>query len=231
MKFSKEVFTIKQIPKVVWSSEDSFNLKPKPLTFIFLVFGLFLFGLGESLLITSGAGVGPYTVLAQGISNLTDWSIGLSTFVISIFVLVLWIPLKQKPGMGTILNAFIIALTIEFSVYYLPYPESYPLQVLQVVIGVLTIGLGSGFYLISNLGAGPRDGLMIGLQRISNMPIYSIRTTIEISVVIIGSLCLLNNIDKLLGEVVGLGTAIFALGIGPSVALGITLVGKLSKQA
>ena len=231
MKFSKEVFTIKKIPKVVWSSEDSFNLKPKPLTFIFLVFGLFLFGLGESLLITSGAGVGPYTVLAQGISNLTDWSIGLSTFVISIFVLVLWIPLKQKPGMGTILNAFIIALTIEFSVYYLPYPESYPLQVLQVVIGVLTIGLGSGFYLISNLGAGPRDGLMIGLQRISNMPIYSIRTTIEISVVIIGSLCLLNNIDKLLGEVVGLGTAIFAFGAGPSVALGITLVGKLSKQA
>ena len=231
MKFSKEVFTIKQIPKVVWSSEDSFNLKPKPLTFIFLVFGLFLFGLGESLLITSGAGVGPYTVLAQGISNLTDWSIGLSTFVISIFVLLLWIPLKQKPGMGTILNAFIIALTIEFSVYYLPYPESYPLQVLQVVIGVLTTGLGSGFYLISNLGAGPRDGLMIGLQRISNMPIYSIRTTIEISVVIIGSLCLLNNIDKLLGEVVGLGTALFALGIGPSVALGITLVGKLSKQA
>ena len=230
MKFSKEVFTIKKIPKVVWSSEDSFNLKPKPLTFIFLVFGLFLFGLGESLLITSGAGVGPYTVLAQGISNLTDWSIGLSTFVISIFVLLLWIPLKQKPGMGTILNAFIIALTIEFSVYYLPYPESYPLQVLQVVIGVLTIGLGSGFYLISNLGAGPRDGLMIGLQRISNMPIYSIRTTIEISVVIIGSLCLLNNIDKLLGEVVGLGTAIFAFGAGPSVALGITLVGKLSKQ-
>ena len=230
MKFSKEVFTIKKIPKVVWSSEDSFNLKPKPLTFVFLVFGLFLFGLGESLLITSGAGVGPYTVLAQGISNLTDWSIGLSTFVISIFVLVLWIPLKQKPGMGTILNAFIIALTIEFSVYYLPYPESYPLQLLQVVIGVLTIGLGSGFYLISNLGAGPRDGLMIGLQRISNMPTYSIRTTIEISVVIIGSLCLLNNIDKLLGEVVGLGTAIFAFGAGPSVALGITLVGKLSKQ-
>tara|TARA_B110000967_G_scaffold106265_1_gene108972 strand:+ start:427 stop:1122 length:696 start_codon:yes stop_codon:yes gene_type:complete len=230
MKFSKEVFTIKKIPQVSWSSKDSFNLKPKPITFTFLVFGLFLFGLGESLLITSGAGVGPYTVLALGIQNLTGWSIGFSTFVISIFVLILWIPLKQKPGMGTILNAFIIALTIEFSVYYLPYPEYYPLQVLQVVIGVLTIGLGSGFYLISNLGAGPRDGLMIGLQRISNMPIYSIRTTIEISVVIIGSLCLLNNVSKLLGEVLGLGTAIFALGIGPAVALGITLVGKLSKQ-
>ena len=168
--------------------------------------------------------------MAQGISNLSSWSIGLSTFVISIFVLLLWIPLKQKPGMGTILNAFIIALTIEFSVYYLPYPQYYPLQVLQVVIGVLTIGIGSGFYLIANLGAGPRDGLMIGLQKISNLPIYSIRTSIEVSVVIIGSLCLLNNIEKLLGEVVGLGTAIFALGIGPSVALGITIVGRLSKK-
>ena len=228
MKLSSEIFSIKKIPNVVWSSEDSFNLKPKPLTFLFLVFGLFLFGLGESLLITSGAGVGPYTVLALGISNLTDWSIGLSTLVISIFVLLLWIPLKQKPGMGTILNAFIIALTIEFSVYYLPYPEYYPMQVLQVVIGVLTRGLGSGFYLISNLGAGPRDGLMIGLQKISNLPIYSIRTAIEISVVVLGSICLLNNIDKLLGEVVGLGTVIFALGIGPSVALGLYLVNKFS---
>ena len=231
MKLISETFTIKKIPKVVWSSEDSFDLKPKPLTFIFLVFGLFLFGLGESLLITSGAGVGPYTVLAQGISNLTNWSLGLSTFVISVFVLMLWIPLKQKPGMGTILNAFIIALTIEFSVYFLPYPEYYPLKVLQVVIGVFTIGIGSGFYLICNLGAGPRDGLMMGLQKVTNMPIYSIRTTIEISVVILGSIFLLNNLDKLLGEVVGLGTVIFALGIGPSVALGITIVGRFSKKA
>ena len=230
MKLILDTFTIKKIPKVLWSSDDSFNLKPKPLTFIFLVFGLFLFGLGESLLITSGAGVGPYTVLAQGISNLTNWSLGLSTFVISIFVLMLWIPLKQKPGMGTILNAFIIALTIEFSVYFLPYPEYYPLKVLQVIIGVLTIGFGSGFYLICNLGAGPRDGLMIGLQKVTNRPIYSIRTAIEVSVVVLGSICLLNNLDKLLGEVVGLGTVIFALGIGPSVALGITIVGKLSKQ-
>ena len=172
MKLLRETFTIKEIPKTSWSSEDSYNLKPKPTTFILLVFGLFLFGLGESLLITSGAGVGPYTVLAQGISNLTDWSLGFSTFVISIFVLLLWIPLKQKPGMGTILNAFIIALTIEFSVFYLPYPQTYFLQVLQVVIGVLIIGLGSGFYLICNLGAVPRDCLMIGLQKLTNMRIY-----------------------------------------------------------
>jgi len=221
MKLFSLAFSIKKIPKVTWSSKDAFNLKPKPLTLIFLVFGLFLFGLGESLLITSGAGVGPYTVLAQGISNHTGWSIGLSTFVISIFVLLMWIPLKQKPGMGTILNAFIIALTIEFSVYYLPYPETYPMQILQVVVGVLIIGIGSGFYLIANLGAGPRDGLMIGLQKKTNLPIYSIRTIIEVSVVIVG---------WLLGGVVGLGTAIFAFGIGPSVALGLSMVGKASKK-
>ena len=220
MKLFSLALSIKKIPKVTWSSEDVFNLKPKPLTLIFLVFGLFLFGLGESLLITSGAGVGPYTVLAQGISNHTGWSIGLSTFVISIFVLLLWIPLKQKPGMGTILNAFIIALTIEFSVFYLPYPETYPMQILQVVVGVLIIGIGSGFYLIANLGAGPRDGLMIGLQKKTNLPIYSIRTIIEVSVVIVG---------WLMGGVVGLGTAIFAFGIGPSVALGLSMVGKASK--
>jgi len=221
MKLFSLALSIKKIPKVTWSSEDAFNLKPKPLTLILLVFGLFLFGLGESLLITSGAGVGPYTVLAQGISNHTGWSIGLSTFVISIFVLLMWIPLKQKPGMGTILNAFIIALTIEFSVYYLPYPETYPMQVLQVVVGVLIIGIGSGFYLIANLGAGPRDGLMIGLQKTTNLPIYSIRTIIEVSVVIVG---------WLMGGVVGLGTAIFAFGIGPSVALGLSMVGKASKK-
>jgi len=221
MKLFSLAFSIKKIPKVTWSSEDTFNLKPKLLTLIFLVFGLFLFGLGESLLITSGAGVGPYTVLAQGVSNLTGWSIGLSTFVISIFVLLMWIPLKQKPGMGTILNAIIIALTIEFSVYYLPYPETYPMQILQVVVGVLIIGIGSGFYLIANLGAGPRDGLMIGLQKKTNLPIYSIRTIIEVSVVIVG---------WLMGGVVGLGTAIFAFGIGPSVALGLSMVGKASKK-
>ena len=158
MKLFSETFTIKTIPKVAWSSEDSFNLKPKPLTFIFLVFGLFLFGLGESLLITSGAGVGPYTVLAQGISNLTDWSIGFSTFVISIFVLFMWIPLRQKPGVGTILNAIFISIVIDLSLFILPYPKEFIFQLIQVIIGILIIGIGSGYYLTANLGPGPRDG-------------------------------------------------------------------------
>ena len=114
MKLFSETFTIKKIPKVVWSSEDSFNLKPKPLTFIFLVFGLFLFGLGEALLISSGIGVSPWTVFAQGVKNITGWSIGFATFIISIFVMILWVPLRQMPGFGTIMNIIIIPERTDF---------------------------------------------------------------------------------------------------------------------
>ena len=185
-----------------------------------MVFGLFLFGLGESLLIASGAGVSPWTVLAQGVSQHTNFSIGFSTFLISVVVLLVWIPLKQKPGMGTILNALILAAVIDISLPHLPNPSSYLYQILQVTIGVVIVGLGSGFYLIANLGAGPRDGLMIGLQKKTNLPIVSIRTILETSAVAVG---------WLMGGVVGLGTAIFAFGIGPAVALGLYLVGKIAK--
>jgi len=131
--------------------------------------------------------------------------------------LLLWIPLKQKPGIGTILNVIIIALVLDYSLPYLPNPENYGLKVLQVIIGVLITGLGSGFYLISNLGPGPRDGLMTGIQRIIGKPIALIRTIIEVCVVFFG---------WLLGGTAGLGTVIFALGIGPAVAVGIYFVNK-----
>ena len=220
MKLFSLLFSIKKVPQVFWSSKDPFNLRPSLTTFVFLVFGLFLFGLGESLLIASGAGTSPWTVLAQGVSQHTNFSIGFSTFLISVVVLLVWIPLKQKPGMGTILNALILAAVIDISLPHLPNPSSYLYQILQVTIGVVIVGLGSGFYLIANLGAGPRDGLMIGLQKKTNLPIVSIRTILETSAVAVG---------WLMGGVVGLGTAIFAFGIGPAVALGLYLVGKIAK--
>ena len=133
------------------------------------------------------------------------------------FGLLFWIPKKQKPGIGTILNAIIIALVLDYTLPYLPNPENYEFKVLQVIIGVLITGLGSGFYLIANLGPGPRDGLMTGVQRITGKPIALIRTVIEITVVFFG---------WLLGGTAGLGTIIFALGIGPAVAIGIFLVSK-----
>jgi len=220
MKFLVTIFTIKKIPVVSWSSYDILNFKPKLITLLYLNFGLILFGLGETLLITANAGVSPWTVLAQGLSFKTDYSIGVTTFFVSIGVLFLWIPLKQKPGIGTILNTIIVSVVIDISLPYLPNPESIFLQLLQIIFAVIIVGLGSGFYLIANLGPGSRDGLMTGLQRITNKPISLIRAIIEISVVIIG---------WYLGGVVGIGTIVFALGIGPLVSAGLFTVSKIIK--
>ena len=209
---------IKKIPKVNWSSEKPLNFKPKFSTFFFLCFGLSLFGLGEGLLIVSFTGASPWSVLAQGISLNVNLSIGTITLLISIVVLLLWIPLRQKPGMGTILNALIIAIMIDLCIKYVPTPSNYIYQLILAVISVIMVGIGGGIYLVSNLGAGPRDGLMIGLQKITNFPIAVVRATLEISVVSIG---------WYLGGTVGVGTLFFAFGIGPCVALGLFLVDKI----
>ena len=208
---------IKKIPKVKWSSEKPFNFKPKFSTFFFLCLGLSLFGLGEGLLIVSFTGASPWSVLAQGISLNVNLSIGTITLLISVAVLILWIPLGQKPGMGTIFNALIIAIMIDLCIKYVPTPSNYIHQLLLAVISVIMVGIGGGIYLVSNLGAGPRDGLMIGLQKLTNFPIAVVRATLEISVVSIG---------WYLGGTVGVGTLLFAFGIGPCVALGLYLVDK-----
>ncbi len=210
--------TIKKIPKVSWSSDETFNLKPKLSTLFFLCFGLTLFGLGEGLLIVSFIGASPWSVLAQGISLNVNLTIGTITLLISIGVLIMWIPLSQKFGMGTIFNALIIALMIDLCVKFVPTPTNYLSQLILAVISVLIVGIGGGIYLVSNLGAGPRDGLMIGLQKKTGLPIALVRAIIEISVVSIG---------WYLGGTVGIGTLLFAFGIGPCVALGLYLVDKI----
>jgi uncharacterized protein len=209
--------SIKNVPKVSWSSDKPFNLKPKISTSIFLCFGLVLFGLGEGLLIVSTAGASPWSVLAQGIYLNFGLSIGIITILISIGVLILWIPLNQKPGIGTILNALIIGLMIDICIKFVPIPENFIAQLIMAFIAVLTVGLGGGIYLVANLGAGPRDGLMIGLQKKTNLPIAAVRGTLEITVMSVG---------WYLGGTVGLGTLLFAFGIGPAVALSLYIVGK-----
>jgi len=209
---------IKNIPKVSWSSEKPYNFRPKFSTFFFLCFGLVLFGLGEGLLIVSFTGASPWSVLAQGISLNVDLSIGTITLLISITVLILWIPLGQKPGMGTIANALIIALMIDLCIKFVPTPSNYIQQLILAAVSVITVGIGGGIYLVSNLGAGPRDGLMIGLQKITNFPIAVVRATLEITVVSVG---------WYLGGTVGAGTLLFAFGIGPSVAFALNLVDKI----
>ena len=209
---------IKNIPSVSWSSDKPLNLKPKFLTSFYLCVGLIIFGLGEGLLIVSSSGASPWSVLAQGLFLNIGFSVGLITIFISIAVLLLWFPLKQKPGIGTILNALIIGLMIDACIRYVPTPENYFNQVLLGAIAVVTVGLGGGIYLVANLGAGPRDGLMVGLQKLTNFPIAAVRGTLEISVVSVG---------WYLGGTVGIGTILFAFGIGPCVALGLFLVNRL----
>jgi len=186
-----------------------------------LCLGLFLFGLGESLIITASVGMSPWTVLAEGLSITTGLSIGALTFLISLAVLLLWIPLKQQAGIGTILNVIIIAAVIEWSLPYLPHPETYSIKILQSILGTLLVGLASGIYLIANLGPGPRDGLMTGCQRVTNLPIAWVRVFLEITVISVG---------WTLGGTIGLATLIFAFGVGPAVSLGLYLIASISKK-
>ena len=210
--------SIKNIPKVYWSSNDSFNLKPKFSTSFFLIFGLTIFGFGEGLLILSTTGNSPWSVLAEGISNISNLSIGAATFLVSVTVLFFWIFLKQKPGLGTIFNIIIISGMIDVTLYFFDAPQSILFKYILAIFSVILVGLGSGIYLVANLGPGPRDGLMTGLTKVTNLPIALVRTCLEISVVIVG---------WYLGGTIGVGTLIFAFGIGPCVALGLYLVNKL----
>ncbi|MDA8842528.1 hypothetical protein N9M95_01265 [Candidatus Pelagibacter bacterium] len=208
---------IKNIPIVSWSSDKSLNFKPKLSTSFFLIFGLVIFGLGEGLLILSTTGNSPWSVLAEGISNTTSLSIGAATFFISVSVLFLWIFIKQKPGLGTIFNIIIIAGMIDITLSFFDAPSSIWMKYFLAFFSVLLVGLGSGIYLVTNLGPGPRDGLMTGLTKLTNLPIALVRAFLEISAVLAG---------WYLGGMVGVGTLIFAFGIGPCVALGLFLVNK-----
>ena len=209
----------KKVPTVWWSSPDPMSLKPKWSTMAILVIGEFLFGLGDSLLIAAGIGNTPWTVLAEGISiSVQNWTIGEATLVVSAVVMFLWIPIKEIPGIGTILNAIIIALTIHVMVPILPQPESFAGSILMASSGIILVGIGSSMYLTANLGPGPRDGWMTGLQRVTGVPIGRVRITLEVSVLIIG---------VILGGTFGFGTILFAIAIGPVVASCLSIAGRI----
>jgi len=212
---------IKNIPKLSWSSKSPANFKPSLQTLFYLCLGLVFFGFGEGLLIVSSIGASPWNVLHQGIATYLNLSVGTIAFLVSFLVLLLWFFLNQKIGLGTIINFIIIAIMIDVTIYYFEKPEIFFLQFLMVVAGVLIIGFGTAMYLIANLGAGPRDGLMTGLQKKTNAPIALVRACIEITVVVLG---------WLLGGIAGIGTLLFAFGIGPAVAISLHSFSKLKKN-
>lgn len=211
---------IKNIPKLSWSSNSPTNFKPSLKTLFYLCLGLVFFGFGEGLLVVSGIGASPWNVLHQGIAINLGLSIGTIAFLVSFLVLMLWFFLDQKIGLGTIINFIIIAIMIDVTIYFFEKPLTFFSQSFVVFTGILIIGFGTAMYLIANLGAGPRDGLMTGLQKKTNYPIAPVRACIEIIVVLLG---------WFLGGIVGVGTLLFAFGIGPSVAISLYIFSKLKK--
>ncbi|MEK9805134.1 MAG: YitT family protein [Euryarchaeota archaeon] len=212
----------KNVPTTWWSADDPWTLKPRFSTMIMLIIGLIIFGAGDAVLISARLGNTPWTVLAEGIAENLDLSIGKSTFLVSLLVLLIWIPLREKPGIGTILNAILIAATIEFLLPILPTPETFSLQIIQVLAGIVLVAIGSGLYLTANLGPGPRDGTMTGLTKVTGIPIGRIRSGIEIFVIAIG---------WTLGGKFGIGTILFAILIGPCVAICLNMAGRLGKPS
>ena len=184
-----------------------------------LVIGLWLFGTGDALILASQLGGTPWSVLAQGLSMRTGFGIGWTTLGVSLCVLALWIPLREKPGLGTVMNILVIALALGITYPRVSTPESLIGQLALVFLGVGLIGVGSGFYLTSGHGPGPRDGWMTGLHRVSGWPVGRVRLLIEVTVLALG---------WLLGGIVGVGTAIFALLVGQSVAMGLALAQRVS---
>jgi len=211
----------KAVPTTWWSSSNPMSTRPRLSTMSILLVGEFLFGLGDAFLIVAGIGNTPWTVLAEGIALVIDWSIGKATFLVSAAVLLLWIPIKEIPGIGTLLNAIIIAATIELTVGRIPASDDILISLLQVCLGILLIGIGSAMYLTANLGPGPRDGWMTGLQRVTGVPIGRVRVTIEISVLVVG---------VLLGGTFGFGTVLFAFAIGPVVAVCLATAGRIGSE-
>lgn len=190
--------------------------RASPARLIRLFAGLWLFGTGEALLIVSQLGNGPWTVLAEGVSLHTPLTIGAATLVIGVLVLAGWIPLRERPGLGTICNVIVIGVSIDAMLLLLPEPEVVITRGISLLVGVALVGLGSGLYLTARLGPGPRDGWMTGLHRRFGWPLSRVRLGIEVTVLVLG---------WLLGGTVGVGTVVFALLIGPAVGRAVRLLG------
>jgi uncharacterized membrane protein YczE len=174
------------------------------------------------LLIQANIGNAPWTVLAEGVTLKSDLSIGWATFIISVFVLLLWIPLRERAGFGTLSNIVLIALFIQIGTMIFPEVNSIPLGITYDLIGIALVGFGSALYITCGLGPGPRDGAMTGIHQRTGIRVGRVRMGIEITVLVAG---------WSLGGTVGIGTALFALLIGQSVAIFLGLVARISRTS
>jgi uncharacterized membrane protein YczE len=175
-----------------------------------LLLGLFLYGMAIALMVRAGIGVSPWDVLTQGLVVQTGLPFGLLTNLIGVVVLLLWIPIRQKPGVGTVLNVLLIGPSAQFGLWLIPQQTVPWAQGLVYAAGLILLAIATGLYIGARLGPGPRDGLMTGLHRRTGLRIWIVRTGIEVTVLAIG---------WVLGGQVGIGTLAFALLIGPMINL------------
>ena len=207
------------VPQVPWTAAHRWDLSPKRVAI--LVFGLAIFGLGDGMIIQSGLGNAPWSVLAQGISLKSGLSIGTSTLIIGVLVLSLWIPLKERPGFGTLANILIISLFIEIGTKIFPLQEGVLTGLIFTFLGITLVGIGSALYITCGLGPGPRDGAMTGLHQRTGVRVGRVRLGLEVIVSIAGAA---------LGGTLGLGTLLFALFIGQSVAISFGTLARLTSK-
>jgi uncharacterized membrane protein YczE len=214
----------KTIPITSWRAKSSWGLFDKNQSLqriLILIIGLTLFGIGEAFLVVTSLGNSPWVVLSEGVSLNSNLNIGQATFVISLMVLFFWIPLRQKPGFGTIANIIVIAAAIEFGLWFIPEVSNIMLKIFYTLFGILLVGVGSAFYITCGLGTGPRDGLMTGLHYRTGVRVGRVRLGIELLALTVGAL---------LGGSLGVGTALFALLIGQSVAISLGVLGRITSK-
>lgn len=214
----------KAIPSTSWRADTTWGLingNQSLQRFLILIFGLTLFGIGEAFLVITSLGNSPWVVLSEGISLNSNLNIGQATFFVSLMVLFFWIPLKQKPGFGTLANMVVIAAAIELGLLIIPEVNNLALKVFYVLFGILLVGIGSALYITCGLGTGPRDGLMTGLHYRTGVRVGRVRLGIEVVALTTGAL---------LGGSLGVGTALFALLIGQSVAISLGVLGRLTSK-
>lgn len=209
----------KTIPQTPWRAEHRWQLSPTRVAILF--FGLAIFGLGDSLLVQGNVGNAPWTVFAQGLSLKTGFPLGVSTFLISVAVLLIWIPLKEKPGFGTLSNILLIASFIQIGISIFPLQHSLAMGVIFDLLGIILVGVGSSLYITCGLGPGPRDGAMTGIHQATGIRVGRVRLGIEVTVLFVG---------WLMGGTVGVGTLLFALLIGESIAISLGVVARLTSR-
>ncbi|HDR1021659.1 TPA: YitT family protein [Pasteurella multocida] len=208
------------LPLTPWAASNFWALEAKSLAV--LICSLAVLGVGEGMILLSNLGSAPWTVLSQGVALQANVSVGWASFMISCIVMLFWLPLKLRLGLGTILNIIVIALFLGLTAEFMPKPTALSMRYIYLIVGILLFGVGSAFYLTCHQGAGPRDGLMVGFCQRFHLKVGIVRTIMEVTVCSLGFF---------LGGTLGVGTVLFAISIGWVVQMTLALLIKLPQTS